>query len=89
MVCSCFFNGLLVFFSGVCGLLVLLLVLFSWFARTFSRVFFLQFARDFSDFFLNGLLLLFLISFLWFARPFVGCHFLSKSWSLEFVMCQS
>ena len=31
MVCS--------FFSGVCGLLVLLLVLFSWFARTFSRVF--------------------------------------------------
>ena len=31
MVCSCFFNGLLAFFfSGVCGLLVLLLVLFSW-----------------------------------------------------------
>ena len=27
-------------FSGVCGLIVLLLVLFSWFARTFSRVFF-------------------------------------------------
>ena len=88
MVCSCFFNGLLVFFSGVCGLLVLLLVLFSWFARTFSRVFFVV-CSWFFWFFLKGLLLLFLISFLWFARPFAGCHFLSKSWSLEFVMCQS
>ena len=76
------------FFSGVCGLLVLLLVLFSWFARTFSRVFFCSLLVIFLIF-LKGLLLLFLISFLWFARPFAGCHFLSKSWSLEFVMCQS
>ena len=80
MVCLCFF---LVFVVCLCfywccfhGLLVLFLVFFC----SLLVIFLI---------FLKGLLLLFLISFLWFARPFVGCHFLSKSWSLEFVMCQS